>query len=252
MSARSRSVVWLGLLAALCAGVIACGSDASQNGTTVEMQEEVAQQEEPQPEEEEGELVFVVAADDIGWHVEATSHEAPVAAWLEASEASFLGELPRRAISSSGVFFQPSAESPTGETFWLHVFTDESGEAANQWVSNIAPNMALVARSLVPAHEVFLAEFRPATPVGDIATSFEIFSGHSGGCWLSQVVIFAQDKVVVLLRNSFEVTRDEQQGAQASGRVDFESMCDALRAGLQLTDIDGVTALVSAQMYGAR
>lgn len=250
MAPHRRAWVWLAL--ALCAAsmALACSADPStvdrQNGQQQSdngtMPEVVRNGDDPPPNEYE----FVVTSADVGEHLEATTLQVGLPLWLAASADPMIAGLPQRVETSSGVHFQPGPSNTTGEIFWLHVFTDESSDTAATWVKYLASQPPSLARFTVERHELFAASFRPTPVVGDAAVSIELLHGHSGGCWRSELLIFAKGRVLVFLKTAIEITRDEPTSGSLS---DGTSQCDEAKSASQLTDIEAIAHLVSDRLY---
>ncbi|MCY3568347.1 MAG: hypothetical protein OXH38_06935 [Chloroflexi bacterium] len=180
----------------------------------------------------------------IGQHLEPTEIEVGLQFWLEASEDSLVAALPGRADASVGVLYQPSLDSPTAETFWIHVYTDRSRDDAIEWVRHLASQPPSLARIIVPQHELFDARFREAPIVGDASVLIELHHGHSGGCWQSALLVFAQNGVIVFMKSVIEVTRE---GAAGGGGAS----CDDSGAISPLTDVKGIAEAISDQLAAA-
>ena len=139
-----------------------------------------------------------------------------------------LSSLPERALNSDGTLMQPSPQAETGETFWMHVFSDVSAESAAEWVRYLAslpPGTALA--FINSQHQLFGSDFRSPPELGDAAMSVELLHGHEGGRWITQLVVFAQDAAIVFVKSS--------------RRQEFEA----------LTDIDAVARLISERLRAA-
>ncbi len=210
------------------------GDDARDNGAEAETR--------PLPEQG---FTLEVPFDAIGGHLEATQIEVGLQFWLEASEDPQIAALPGRAKASVGALYQPSLSSPTEETFWIHVYTDESPDSAINWVRHLASQPPSLARIIVPQHELFDARFREAPNVGDASVLIELHHGHSAGCWRSALLVFAQKGVIVFMKSVIEVTLDP---AAAGGGA---SICDDSGDIAPLTDINRIAIAISEQLAGA-
>lgn len=245
-------LLWVGVIAA--ALTLACGDSnppppASANGgpetsPPIEM-DEPPLEEEPDPD---AAYTLEVTVADVGEHLEPTDFWAPVPSWLEASVDEVVAALPARARASAGKLFQPSVDSPTQEVFWLHVISDRSRQDAIDWVKHLASQDPSLARILTPRnHQVFRAAFRPAPVVGDVSVWIELLHGHDNGCWRSDLLVFAQDSLVILLRNGIEVTREVDNAAQQSARG--AALCMAPEAVAPLTDLNSIARIISDRLY---
>ena len=260
MSGRRIRLGWFGLIAAVlsvlavAAVLSACGGDEDD---AVEPPAEPPAQSESQNANEESaeqseeetvrERVLTLTSADAGEHLEARSYAAGLPSWLEASEDRMLSSLPGRALAVSGIVFSPSGDSPTGETLWLHVFTDESAEAASDWVKYAASQPPQLVSVIVPHHELFEARFMPAPLVGDASVAIELFHGHSGICVRSALLVFAQEGVLVFLFNSIEITSGNVGAAVRSGGG-IPSQCEVGRAANRLTDVEAIADLISERL----
>ena len=180
----------------------------------------------------------------VGEHLEATGISVPLDLLLQESDDAEVGALPQRAKASVGLLYQPTLDSQTQETFWFHVITDESEQAAVDWVKYLASQPPSLMRFIAPHPDLMSAEFRPTPVVGDAAVSIQLISGHSGGCWLSELLVFAQRNALVFLKNAIEITAQE-------GNVEGPALCDETRAQFQLTDIDAIARLISERLSTA-
>ncbi len=207
--------------------------------------------EEPPPEQEpnpDAALTLEVPVEDVGEHLEPTDFWAPVPSWLEASADEVVAALPARARASAGKLFQPSVDSPTQEVFWLHVISDQSRQGAIDWVKHLASQDPSIARILTPRnHQVFRASFRPAPVVGDVSVWIELLHGHDNGCWRSDLLVFAQDGLVVLLRNGIEITREVDSAAEQAARG--SALCAEADAVAPLTDLNSIAHVISERLY---
>ncbi len=177
-----------------------------------------------------------LTAADIGSHLEDTTLLAGLPLDLAEMSDPILAALPQRALHSDGALMQPSPQAQTGETFWMHVFTDVSRESATEWVRYLAslpPGTALAFTS--PQHELFDSAVRPLAEIGDAAVSVALLHGHQGGSWLTQLVVFAQDGAIVF--------------AKVALRVDVPALSAV--AIQPLTDLDAVAKLISDRLRAA-
>lgn len=207
--------------------------------------------EDPPPDEEPdpgGAYTLEVPVEDVGEHLEATEFWAPVPSWLEASADPVVASLPARARASTGKLFQPSDDSPTKEVFWLHVISDRTRQDAIDWVKHLASQDPSLARILTPRnHDVFGAAFRPAPVVGDVSVWIELLHGHDNGCWRSDLLVFAQDGLVILLANGIEITREIDSAAQQAARG--AALCSEPEAVAPLTDLNSIARVISDRLY---
>ena len=234
---------------------LACGSPApnpapGMNGQEQQADEATPQDQRPPTERDPDDgYTLEVPTEQVGEHLEPTLLEVSVDLLLEASEDEIVAALPMRAKASTGKLFQPSGDSPTQESFWLHIFTDRSQQDATDWVKHLASQEPAVAGFLTPHHEVFDAVFRPAPVVGDASVWIELRHGHSNGCWRSDLLVFAQDGYVVLLKNAIEVTGETSDaGLPASGA----SRCENPEAPAPLTDLELIAGIISERLYLSR
>ena len=126
----------------------------------------------------------------IGQHLESTEIEVGLQFWLE----GIRGSGRRRAAGAgpkhrSECCISPSLDSPTGETFWIHVYTDQSRDDAIDWVRHLASQPPSLARIIVPQHELFDARFREA-PIGwrcvgadRVAATVTVEAAGNRPCW---------------------------------------------------------------------
>ena len=191
---------------------------------------------------------LTITSADVGAHLEERSYAAGLPSWLEASEDRSLSSLPGRSLTSSGIAFSPSDESPTGETFWLHVFTDQSEDSAADWVKYVASQPPDLAGVIVPHHRLFAASFLPAPLVGDASVAIELYRGHSGICVRSALLVFAQGRDLVFLFNSIEITSEADAAARPSGRIGLPAHCDLSAVDSRLTDINAIAHLISERL----
>ncbi len=181
----------------------------------------------------------------VGDHLESTGISVPLDLLLQEADDQLVSALPRRREESVGLLYQPTLDSPTQETFWVHVITDRSQQAATDWVKYLASQPPTLMGFIVPHPELFSAEFRPTPVVGDAAVSIRLISGHSGGCWLSELLVFAQRNALVFLKNAIEITSQD-------GNAEGGGQCDETRAQSQLTDIDAIARLISERLSTPR
>ena len=255
MAGRSSWLWLLGLVACVALVLTACGGD-EQVGNPEQPRSEQQTQSQTQSEEQSAqpdgdmvqERVLTVTSEDVGAHLEPRSYAAGLPSWLEASEDSMVSSLPGRALAVSGIAFAPSDDSPTEETLWLHVFSDEQEASAADWVKYLASQPPQLASVIVPHHELFDAEFLPSPVVGDASVAIELFHGHSGICLRSELLVFAQGAVLVFLFNSIEITSDAagSQTSQSDGVI--PQQCEIEQAGTRLTDIDAIANLISDRL----
>lgn len=173
-------------------------------------------------------LTIDLTAADVGPHLEETTLLAGLPHDLAEMSDPVLSALPQRARASAGKLMQPSSPAETGETFWMHVFSDLSAQSATEWVQYLAGLPAGTALAFtIPQHQLFESRFRPLPALGDAAVSVELLHGHEGGRWLTQLVVFAQDGAIVFVKSS----RREEFAA--------------------LTDVDAVAALISERLREA-
>ena len=241
----NRRLGLFGALVVIALTIGACGEPeppdgAGPNGAQQETEAE-SERQNGSAEDANGGFTLEVP---IGQHLESTEIEVGLQFWLEASEDPVVAALPGRAEASVGVLYQPSLDSPTGETFWIHVYTDRSRDDAIDWVRHLASQPPSLARIIVPQHELFDASFREAPIVGDASVLIELQHGHSGGCWQSALLVFAQNGVIVFMKRVIEVTRE---GAAGSGAAS----CDDSEAIAPLTDVNAIAQSISEQLAAA-
>ena len=245
----------LGLLACCALALTACGDDGDvtdpePSGTELQVEEQTENPDQAaQPDGDAmRERVLTVTSEDVGAHLEPRSYAAGLPSWLEASEDPNLSSLPGRSLAVSGIAFSPSDDSPTEETLWLHVFSDESEESATDWVKYLASQPPQLASVIVPHHELFDARFLPSPVVGDASVAIELFHGHSGICVRSALLVFARGAVLVFLFNSIEITSATvaSQTAQSAGLI--PQHCEVELAANRLTDIDSIAHLISERL----
>lgn len=231
-----------------------CGDDDSTVPVPPQVAPEVEEEEEDsvvvdQPAEQiVRERQLTITSADVGAHLEEKSYAAGLPSWLEASEDRSLSSLPGRSLTSSGIAFSPSDESPTGETFWLHVFTDQSEESAADWVKYVASQPPDLAGVIVPHHRLFASSFLPAPLVGDASVAIELYRGHAGICVRSALLVFAQGRDLVFLFTSIEITTDDNGSAQDGARIGLPAHCDLTAVDTRLTDIDAIARLISERL----
>lgn len=246
------------IIVALCA---ACGEpspgppnpdNGQQQSPSEEAEVNGLQTDPPQADvDPDGGYTLEVPIEYVGEHLEPTKHDVPVDSWLEASGDQTLAALPGRARGSVGTLFQPSASSATQESFWMHVITDRSKQDAIDWIKYLASQEPGSTRFHIPRqHEVFQASFLPAPLIGDASVSIELLNGHYGGCWRTELLVFAQDGYIVMLRNGIEVTREEEEDAQPAGRG--AARCQEPDLVPSLTDIDTIAQAISERLYADR
>ena len=144
------AVIVVSLAASACGDPQPPGGSES-NGDPQAAETENGNQGEPASEANGGFTLEV----PIGRHLEPTEIEVGLQFWLEASEDPVVGALPGRAEASVGVLYQPSLDSPTAETFWIHVYTDRSRDDAIEWVRHLGLAAALAgADHCAPARTV--------------------------------------------------------------------------------------------------
>lgn len=246
-------LLWLivgGLIGVAIAGC-GNGSDGSSPGLpNPDEQRQADAQAQPSQSEEQvvREREFTITSADVGAHLEEKSYEVGLPYWLEASGEPELAALPARALASSGIFFSPSPESTTEETLWLHVFTDESDDSAVDWVQFVASAPESLASAIVWHHELFAARLIPAPLVGDDSVSVEMFHGHSGLCLRSGLLIFAQERVLVFLFNSIDITIATDGPQPAPGDDGIPAQCAVGGAVKRLTDNDAIALVISERL----
>ena len=231
-----------------------CRDNNSNPPVEPEVGQEVEQQGEDEPVVEQPaeqvvrERQLTITSADVGTHLEEKSYAAGLPSWLEASEDRTLSSLPGRSLTSSGIAFSPSGESPTGETLWLHVFTDQSEESAADWVKYVASQQPDLAGVIVPHHRLFAASFLPAPLVGDASVAIELYRGHSGICVRSALLVFAQGRDLVFLFTSIEITTDDDGSTQTGTRIGLPAHCDRSAGDQRLTDINAIARLISERL----
>ena len=188
----------------------------------------------------------------VGDHLESTGLSVGLLYWLEASQDPSVANLPGRSKASAGLLFQPSLGSPTQETFWVHVITDESAAAATDWVKYVASQPPALLRVIFPQHELFGATFRPAPIVGDASVSIELRHGHTGGCWQTELLVFAQNGALVFLKSAIEITQERDASANAQSGGEQAAQCDVTGTVKALTDIDAIAHLISDRLSADR
>ena len=233
--------------------VVACGGDGEEGQPDPgQTQAQVVTDEDPPQGQSVGQDVreweFSVASADVGSHLQEKSYAAGLPSLLEASEDRMLSSLPGRALASSGIHFSDSEDSPTGETLWLHVFTDQSAETAVEWVKYLASQPPSLIGILVPHHELFEASFQPAPLVGDASVAIQLLHGHTGICVSSTLLVFAQTRVLILLFNSIEITSDMPETPSAEVGEGVPAHCQIMAADDRLTDLEGIARLISERI----
>ena len=140
--------------------------------------------------------------DDVGSHLEATDWVAGVADWVSSMPDPTLAALTRRALWNDGRIFVP-ADGATGESFWLHIFTDISPESAQAWVRYLAaqpPDTALAFTS--PEHALVNAIPFDPPAVGSAALAVRLLHGNAGARYRTEIIVFSQGAAVIFLRSS--------------------------------------------------
>lgn len=230
---RLGAVLALGLaawFAAACGGEPNASPPRPQTQVSTPQPQEQPQQQTSTPEQAAAPPVvtFELNAADIGPHLEDTTLFPGLPLDLAEMSDPVLSALPDRARRSEGRLMQPSPQAETGETFWMHVFSDVSAESAVAWVSHLASLPAGTALAFTsPQHQLFGSEFRPLSGLGDAVVSVELLHGHEGGRWLTQLVVFAQNGAIVFVKSS--------------RREEFDA----------LTDVDAVASLISERLRAA-
>lgn len=147
--------------------------------------------------------VLVLTEADVGRHLKATDWAVGVMEWIGELQDPTLAALPRRALWNDGRIFVPTAESASGETFWLHVFTDQSAEQAEAWVRYLAaqpPSAALGFTS--PEHRLFEAVRAEPPQLEGAALALRLLHGNAGGRYRTDLIVFAQGAAIVILCNT--------------------------------------------------
>ncbi len=260
---RSRWAGWVWPLAALIsiAAPAACGGEPSASDETPQQTQTQQEQAESQLESQQAsagqpavrERVLNVTSAEVGAHLRKAPYDVPLPSWLLALDDPILQDLPKRALAESGNFYSKADDSPTGESLWLHVFTDESHEQASDWVRYLAMQpLALFEFLLVEEQQLFAATFLPDPNIGDVALSIELLHGHSHICLRSHLLVFAQDGVLVFLFTSLELTAVSQQSgvSRQSGQRrpvggNPAEQCDRSRAAAALTDNVAIARIIS-------
>ena len=240
-----RWLIAVGLIAIVVL-IAASGSGCNGNGQPPDSTPQVdtpAEQSTPDPPEQsvlepsDG-FTLDVPGEVVGEHLESTGISVPLDLLLQEADDPLVGALASRSLASEGLLYQPTMDSPTQETFWVHVITDESQQSATDWVKYLASQPPALMRFIVPHPELFSAQFRPTPVVGDTAVSIQLISGHSGGCWLSELLVFAHRNRVVFLKNAIAITvQDTNSGGGG--------LCDETRAQSQLTNIEAIALVIS-------
>ena len=259
----ARRGLWLGLIwffVGVSAAVAACDGDANSGGSQQPQSDLPIECEtnddspECRSEQSGSDRVVVLSTSDVGSHLEEQFFGADLRSWLESSEDPTIAELPGRVpeSASSGIAFAPSQESPTDETFWLHVFNDQSTESAVGWVEYLASQSPQLAGLVVPHHGLFGASFLVPPEVGDASLAIELLHGHRPadgiGCWHSVLVVFAQERVVVFLFNSIEITRDDDGSGASANEAGVPQHCNVATTMNRLTDLDAIAQLTSERL----
>lgn len=235
--------------AAACAVAAGCGGDAvapapaepeEQQQVVEELEEDPGQAEDAVAEPAEPILWEVpISASDIGGHLADSQFAAGLPALLSELRDPVLAALPGRALYDAGVVLSPSATSATNETLWVHVITDESADAASEWVRYLSERPAAAALQFTsPQHDLFDARKLEEPAAGDASATFELLRGHSGGRWRTTVTVFAQDTAVVFL----VLPRRSSAGALAEPEP----------PGAVLTDLAAAAALASERLREMR
>lgn len=188
---RASAAACAALLTAVC--LAGCGGQAP----AAPPQQAPAQPAEPPTQ------VLVLTEADVGRHLKATDWAVGVMEWIGELQDRTLAALPRRALWNDGRIFVPTAESASGETFWLHVVTDQSAEQAQAWVRYLAaqpPSAALGFTS--PEHRLFEAVRGEPPQLGGAALAVRLLHGNAGGRYRTELIIFAQDGAIVILCNT--------------------------------------------------
>ena len=228
-----------GLLSALMCVVLlgACGGEAAAPP--------IVEEEQPQEQPEQEVRVLNLTSAEVGAHLEREPYEFTLPSSLAASGDPVLAALPARAVLSSGNVYSPAEGSPTGETMWLHVFTDESAEAALGFVEYAAAQPPTVFNVLARHHDFVDAAFLPPPAAGDAAVSIELIHGHAYSCFRSNLLIFAQGRVLIFLSTTIEITGEQEAGPSGRGH------CDLARIEAALTDLEAVAGVISDWLAGS-
>jgi len=249
---RSARLRLVGLLVCCLTTFAACGNGGEppiteQHPPGPQSQSQL-QTEVPQPQSgDEREREIIVTDKDGGSHVKKYPYEASLPRWLERSEDLTIRSLPGRALRSTGISFSSSAQSPTGEDLWIHVFTDESKAAAVEWVSHVTSIPAEFAKDIAWHQPVFDVRILPLLQVGDASVTIELFRGNNVICIHSILMVFAQDAAIIFLYSSIEVTRSADSPAPSGDERGIPAHCDAAAVENRLTDVDGLAELISDQ-----
>lgn len=140
--------------------------------------------------------------DDVGSHLEATDWVAGVADWVSSMPDPVLAALTRRALWNDGRIFVP-ADGATGESFWIHIFTDISPQSAQAWVRYLAaqpPDTALAFTS--PEHALVNAIPFDPPAVGSAALAVRLLHGNAGARYRTEIIVFSHGAAVIFLRSS--------------------------------------------------
>lgn len=234
--------------AAACAVAAGCSGDAvapapaepEEPQVVEELEEDPGQAEDVRAAPAEPILWEVpISAADIGGHLSDSQFAAGLPSLLSELRDPVLAALPARALYDAGVVLSPSATSTTNETLWVHVITDESADAAAEWVRYLAERPASAALQFTsPQHDLFDARKLDAPAAGDASATFELLRGHSGGRWRTTVAVFAQDTAVVFL----VLPRRSSAGA----------LSEPEPPGAVLTDLEAAAALASERLRAMR
>ena len=153
---------------------------------------------------------------DVGRHLKATDWAVGVMEWIGELQDRTLAALPRRALWNDGRIFVPTAESASGETFWLHVVTDQSAEQAEAWVRYLAaqpPSAALGFTS--PEHRLFEAVRAEPPQLGGAALAVRLLHGNAGRALPHRADHLRAERGH---RNSVQHARGRQTAANSSTR----------------------------------
>ena len=195
--APRRTLRTVAVAAVLAAAALAACRDDPPPAPPQQQQIEQPAQEAPPVQ------VLTLSAAELGGHLEATEWVAGVMEWIAELQDPALSALSSRALWNDGRIFIPTADSPSGETFWLHIFTDVSAESARAWLEYLAlqpPSTALSFTS--PEHDLIEALAVAPPPLGSAALAVRLLHGNAGGRYRTEVIVFAQSAAVVFLCNS--------------------------------------------------
>lgn len=234
-------------LAALTFWSVSCGDDGMDSTPEPPQQQSQEEQITQQQEAPLRERVLEIPEDVVGAHLTKQPIEAGLSDWLLAARDPVLAELPERALFASGNLYSAASDSPTNETFWLHIYTDDTFDGATQWVEYVAAQSPAeddsLPRELVRHHDRYTAMALPDPGIGDASLAVQLLHGHSGICVRSQLIVFAQDGVIVFLFTSIEITGESSATAQTpSGAADN---CDISLADAVLTDTISIARWIS-------